>query len=88
MSNEDKELIDQCVKIQLNLGIDDIKWKQLAGNEKGLYGFISQHYIDRKGLLKRVKDYETTLPESYSPIEAVHDIRTLISTYGLEREAR
>lgn len=37
----ERELQDKCIEIQASLGIDDKRWKELFGNEKGLYGFIA-----------------------------------------------
>jgi hypothetical protein len=38
-TNEDT-LRDKCADVQLKLHMDDAEWKELVGNDGGLYGFV------------------------------------------------
>ena len=78
----DEPLRDKCALVQMKLGIDDPKWKELIGNDGGLLGFI-QAECNRARLmeLEQLPPHTTKLGYSYL-VDRIAELQQLMKGQG------
>lgn len=75
------ELREKCADIQLKLKLDDTEWKDMFGNEQGLYGFIAAQCA----AARRKEAKECLQPYYYAmPMKSTRTRNTAFKLYAVK----